>query len=52
MNERRKLSFFSTEISPILWDMDYAETRRNAENLTSEVAQKVVEIKTLDRYYS
>ena len=52
MNERRKLSFFSTEISPILWDMDYAETRRNAENLTSEVAQKAAEIKTLDRYYS
>ena len=51
MNERRKLSFFSTEISPILWDMDYAETR-NAENLTSEVAQKAAEIKTLDRYYS
>ena len=32
--------------------MDYAETRRNAENLAFEVGQKAVKIKTFYSYYS
>ena len=40
LNNIRKFYFF-TEISPIFRDMDYNETRRNAENLAFEVGKKL-----------
>ena len=40
MTNIRKFSFFFTEISPIFRDMDFVKTRRNAEHLALEVAQK------------
>ena len=47
----RKFSLFSLRFR-LYWDIDYIETWKYANNLTSEVGQEAAEIIALDAYFN